>query len=163
MTQTTSKPRIKSLEEFFGVNGVLAQMFTSLLEDLLEEELTAHLGYERYEAKGRNSGNSRNGHYSRHLKTRVGDTSLQIPRDRAGTFEPELLKKYQGRSEELEEHILGFYSRGLSVRDIQASLEEMYGIGVSPEYISHITDKIWSRVEEWQNRALKSHYPIICT
>ena len=160
MTQTQST-KVKTLEEFFGAEGLLAQMFTTLLEELLEAELSEHLGYERYEAKGRNSGNSRNGHTSKRVKSRVGDTKIQVPRDRAGTFDPQVLKKYQGRSEELEEQIIGFYSRGLSQRDIQESLVEMYGIEVSPEYISKITDKVWSQVEAWQTRPLQSHYPII--
>jgi putative transposase len=151
----------KSMDDFFGKEGILSRVFGNTLEKLLEAELTDHLGYDKYEATGRNSGNSRNGKTSRKIRSSAGETEIAVPRDRNGEFEPKLLKKYAHNTNELEEKILGFYARGLSTRDIQDSLAEMYGIDVSAATISTITDKVLPLVEEWQNRPLASTYAII--
>jgi transposase-like protein len=152
---------IESMDDFFGKDGVFARLFAKTMETMLEAELTDHLGYERYEAKGRNSGNSRNGHYPKKMRTSTGDTSIKVPRDRRGEFEPKILKRYGQNTNELEEKILGMYAKGMSVRDIQEQLEELYGVDVSPQTISAITDKVWADVEEWQSRPLAPVYPII--
>ncbi|MBN9392397.1 MAG: IS256 family transposase [Chloroflexi bacterium] len=151
----------KSMNDFFGKEGILSKVFGHTLEKLLEAELTDHLGYDKYEASGRNSGNSRNGKTSRKIRSSAGETEIAVPRDRNGDFEPKLLKKYAHNTNELEEKILGFYARGLSTRDIQDSLTEMYGMDVSAATISTITDKVLPLVEEWQNRPLASTYAII--
>lgn len=117
---------------------------------MLEEELTEHLGYERYEAKGRNSGNSRNGKRTRKVRTSGGDTLIHVPRDRNGEYQPRLLEKHQANSNEIEEKIIALYAKGVSTQDIQETLHELYGIDVSATTISAITDKIWSLVETWQ-------------
>jgi transposase-like protein len=153
--------KAKSMDDFFGKEGIFAKLFANTMEQMLEAELSDHLGYERYEAKGRNSGNNRNGHYDRKLRTSNGDVEIQVPRDRNGSFEPQILPRYGKNTNELEEKILGFYARGISTRDIQDSLHEMYGVDVSPSLISNVTDKIWDQVEEWQNRPLEAIYPII--
>jgi putative transposase len=132
-----------------------------VLEHMLDAELTAQLGYEKYEAKGRNSGNSRNGKYKRKVRSSGGEVEVAVPRDRAGEFEPKLLKKYETSSNELEDKIITLYAKGLSVRDIHDSLEEMYGMDVSAATISAITEKVWPLVETWQNRRLEAVYPII--
>lgn len=151
----------KSMDDFFGKEGILSKVFGHTLEKLLEAELTDHLGYDKYEAAGRNSGNSRNGKTSRKIRSSAGETEIAVPRDRNGEFEPKLLKKYAHNTNELEEKILGFYARGLSTRDIQDSLAEMYGMDVSAATISTITDKVLPLVEEWQNRPLASTYAVI--
>jgi len=151
----------KSIDDFFGKKGIFSRLFASTLEQMMEAELTNHLGYDKYEAKGRNSGNSRNGSYDKKLRTSAGDQTVAIPRDRNGEFEPKLYKKYQTSSNEIEDKVVAMYARGMSVRDIQSTLEEMYGIDVSPTMISTMTDKVWSLVEEWQNRPLDPIYPII--
>jgi len=151
----------KSIDDFFGREGIFARLFSKTLEQMLEAELTGHLGYEKYEAKGRNSGNSRNGKYKRRVKSSAGEVSIEVPRDRQGEFEPKLLHKYATSSNELEDKIVAFYARGLSVRDIQDNLKELYGMDVSAATISAITDKVWELVEAWQNRALAAVYPII--
>jgi putative transposase len=153
--------KIKSADDFFGKDGAFARLFAKTMETMLEAELTDHLGYERYEAKGRNSGNSRNGHYSKKLRASSGDTAIKVPRDRRGEFEPEILKRYAQNTNELEEKILGMYAKGMSVRDIREQLEELYGVDVSAQTISAITDKVWADVEEWQSRPLAPIYPII--
>jgi len=119
------------------------------------------LGYERYEAKGRNSGNSRNGSYSKRVKTSHGEIEVQVPRDRNGAYKPDILHKYETSSNELEDKIVGMYGRGMTTRDIQLQLAELYGMEVSATMVSDITDKVMPLVEAWQNRPLQSIYPII--
>lgn len=153
--------KAQSIDDFFGKEGILSRLFAKTLEQMLEAELTAQLGYEKYEAKGRNSGNSRNGKRLKQLRTSAGDTPLQIPRDRNGEFNSKLLEKHQTRTNELEEKILAMYGKGMSTRDIQHLLTETYGVEVSADTISAITDKIWPLVEAWQNRPLAAIYPII--
>jgi putative transposase len=136
----------KSIDDFFGKEGIFARLFATTLEQMLEAELTAHLGYEKYEAKGRNSGNSRNGKYKRKVRSSGGEVEVAVPRDRKGDFEPKLLHKYETSSNELEDKIITLYAKGLSVRDIHDSLQEMYGVEVSAGTISTITDKIWPMV-----------------
>jgi transposase-like protein len=128
---------------------------------MLEAELTAKLGYEKYEAKGRNSGNNRNGKYSRKVRSSGGEVEVAVPRDRNGEFEPKLLHKYETSSNELEDKIITLYAKGLSVRDIHDSLQEMYGLDVSPSTISTITEKVLPLVEAWQSRRLEAIYPLI--
>ena len=154
--------KAESMDDFFGREGIFAKLFAHTLEQMLEAELGEHLGYERYEASGRNSGNSRNGHYSKKVRTSGnGDVEIQIPRDRKGSFEPKIVPKYGSNSNELEEKILGLYAKGVSTRDIQDTLGELYGVEVSPSTISKVTDKVWEMVEAWQNRPLEALYPII--
>jgi len=136
-------------------------LFADTLEQMLEAELTAHLGYPRHAPQGRNSGNSRNGKRPRTLRTSTGDTTIQMPRDRNSTFQSPLLDAYQTSTNELEDKIIGLYAKGMSARDIQATLHEAYGVEVSPATISTVTDKVWSLVEGWQNRALAAVYPIV--
>lgn len=151
----------QSMDDFFGKEGIFARLFARTLEQMLDAELTAHLGYEPYEAKGRNSGNSRNGRYSKKVRTSEGDTRVEVPRDRKGEYEPQVLRKYASNTSELEEKIIGMYARGMSTRDIQDMLEEMYGVDISATTISTVTDKVWSLVEAWQSRPLEALYPVI--
>jgi putative transposase len=151
----------KSMDDFFGKDGIFARLFASTLEQMLEAELSEHLGYEPYEAKGRNSGNNRNGKYTKKVRSSEGETTIQVPRDRNGDFEPQLVKRYTANTNELEDKIIGMYAKGMTVRDIQGTLQELYGIDVSPTTLSAITDKVWELVESWQSRPLASLYVII--
>lgn len=151
----------KSIDDFFGKEGIFARLFATTLEQMLEAELSAELGYEKYEAKGRNSGNNRNGKYKRKLRSSGGEVEVAVPRDRNGDFEPKLLHKYETSSNELEDKIITLYAKGLSVRDIHDSLQEMYGVDVSASTISTITEKVLPLVESWQNRRLDAVYPLI--
>jgi len=150
--------KAKSIDDFYGKDGIFARLFSKTIEQMLEGELTEELGYDRYEAEGRNSGNSRNGHYTRKMRTSSGDAEIKVPRDRNGEFQSELLKK---NSNEIEEKVIAMYAKGNSVRDIQDILQELYGIDVSPDTISKITDKVWPLVEAWQNRPLAKVYAIL--
>jgi putative transposase len=153
--------RAKSIDDFFGKEGIFARLFADTLEQMLEAELTAHLGYPRHAPEGRNSGNSRNGKRTRNLRTSSGDTTIQVPRDRNSTFQSPLLDAYQTSTNELEDKIIGLYAKGMSARDIQDTLHEAYGVEVSPATISTVTDKVWALVEAWQNRSLAAIYPIV--
>src|SRR5215213_150015 len=153
--------RAKSVDDFFGKEGIFARLFADTLEQMLEAELTAHLGYPRHAPEGHHSGNSRNGKRSRQLPTSSGDTTIQVPRDRNSTFQSPLLDAYQTSTNELEDKIIGLYAKGMSARDIQDTLHQAYGVEVSPATISTVTDKVWSQVEAWQNRPLAAIYPIV--
>jgi len=153
--------RATSIDDFFGKEGIFARLFADTLEQMLEAELTAHLGYPRHALEGRNSGNSRNGKRSRQLRTSSGDTTIQVPRDRNSTFQSPLLDAYQTSTNELEDKIIGLYAKGMSTRDIQDTLHQAYGVEISPATISTVTDKVWSLVEAWQNRPLAAIYPIV--
>ena len=153
--------KAKSMDDFFGKDGIFARLFAHTIETMLETELSEQLGYEPYEAKGRNSGNSRNGRYSKKLRTSSGETTIQVPRDRRGEYEPQVVKKHVANTNELEDKIIGMYAKGMSVRDIQDTLKELYGVDVSPSTLSAITDKIWNLVETWQNRPLAALYVIV--
>ena len=153
--------KAESMDDFFGKEGIFARLFADTLEEMLEAELSEHLGYEPYEAKGHNSGNNRNGHYGKKVRTSGGERTIQVPRDRNGEYEPQIVKKYAANTNELEEKIIGLYAKGLSTRDIQDSLAEMYGVEVSATTISQVTKKVWPLVEAWQNRPLDAIYPIV--
>jgi transposase-like protein len=153
--------KAKSMDDFFGKEGIFARLFANTIETMLDTELSEELGYEPYEAKGKNSGNSRNGHYPKKVRTSTGETTIQVPRDRNGDYEPQVVKKHVANTNELEDKIIAMYAKGMSVRDIQETLKELYGVDVSPATLSAITDKVWELVEAWQNRPLASIYPII--
>lgn len=152
---------VKTVDDLFAKNGLIANMLKGLMEQILKEELSIHLGYEKYESKGRGSGNSRNGSSKKRLKSDYGDIELDIPRDRNGEFEPLLIQKYQKESGDLETKIISMYAKGMSTRDIQSHLEDIYGLSVSPSFISRITDRIIEKVSEWQARPLEEVYVIV--
>jgi len=153
--------KIKSPDDFFGKDGAFAKLFARTMQEMVEAELTDHLGYEKHAISGRNSGNSRNGSYERKLRTSTGDTQIEVARDRAGTFKSGVIKKYQTSSNEIEDKIVAMYARGMTTRDIQSLLEETYGLELSASAISQITDKVWPLVEEWQSRPLEECYPLL--
>lgn len=151
----------RTVDDFFGRDGIFAKLFAATLEEMLEVELSQHLGYEKHEARGRNSGNNRNGSYEKKIRTSSGETVLTIPRDRNGSFEPQVVAKYQPNTNELEEKVLGLYAKGVSTRDIEDSLGDLYGVTVSASTVSKITDKVQQQVRAWQNRPLATIYPLI--
>ncbi|SNR97820.1 Transposase (or an inactivated derivative) [Blastococcus mobilis] len=144
-----------------GDSGLLQQMMKSVLEAALAEELTDHLGYEHGDPAGRGSGNSRNGSTPKTLLTEAGPVELATPRDRAGTFEPQIVRKGQRRLDGIDKVVLGLYAKGMSTRDITAHLAEIYDVDVSPDLISKITDAVHAEVAEWQARPLNTVYPVI--
>ena len=121
----------RSMDDFFGRDGIFARLFAKTLEEMLEAELTEHLGYEKHEGRGRNSGNNRNGSYQKTIRTSNGQTVINVPRDRNGTYAPHVVPKYGSSTNELEEKILGLYAKGVSTRDIEETLNELYGVKAS--------------------------------
>ena len=148
-------------EEIAGPGGLLAQLTKRLIERAMEVELTDHLGYEPHQEPPGGAGNTRNGSTPKTLITEQGPVPVQTPRDRNSSFEPKIVRKRQRRFQGFDDKILALYSRGLSVRDIEAHLEEMYGVKVSRELISKVTDAVMDDVREWAKRPLEDVYPVI--
>ncbi len=148
-------------EQIIGENGLLKELTKAVLERALKAELTEHLGYEKHDPVGQGSGNSRNGKSRKKLKGDFGELELETPRDRNGTFEPKIVAKGQTRFTGFDDKILSMYSRGMSTREIQSHLEEIYGVEVSPGLISTVTDAVVEEVKSWQARPLESLYPIV--
>ena len=151
----------KSPEQIIGENGLLKELTKAVLERALKAELTEHLGYEKHDPVGQGSGNSRNGKSRKKLKGDFGELELETPRDRNGTFEPKIVAKGQTRFTGFDDKILSMYSRGMTTREIQSHLEEIYGVEVSPALISTVTDAVVDEVKSWQGRPLESLYPIV--
>jgi len=139
----------------------LKNLFAGTLEKMLEGELEEHLGYEKNDVVGNNSGNSRNGYGKKTVKSEWGESEISIPRDRNGTFEPQIIEKRQTRTDDIETRILAMYSKGMSNRDIEDHLRDIYGVEASASLISRITDKIMPQVAEWQARPLDAVYPVV--
>jgi putative transposase len=144
-----------------GENGLLKRLSKAVLERALGAELTEHLGYEKHDPAGYGSGNARNGNSAKTLKGKSGEVTIEVPRDRAGTFEPQIVKKHQTRFDGFDDKILSMYARGMTTRDIQGHLEEIYGVEVSPSLISNVTDAVVEEVKAWQGRPLEAVYPIL--
>ena len=144
------------------VQELFKELIGNVLENGLEGELDEELGYTKYDYRNKDTENSRNGHSSKKLKTSFGETEIEIPRDRKGEFEPNLIKKHQTSiSGDIEEKILSMYAKGMSTSDIESHIREIYGLSVSDSTISRITDKILPVVKEWQSRPLDSIYPVV--
>jgi putative transposase len=148
-------------EDIIGEGGLLKQLTKAIIERALESELTHELGYVKHTRQETPTGNVRNGTSRKTLKTDHGTMELSIPRDRTSEFEPQIVKKGQRRFTGFDDKILSMYARGMTTRDIQGHLEEIYGVDVSPELISTVTDGILSEVKEWQSRPLDELYPIV--
>jgi len=151
----------KRPEHLIGENGLLKQLTKRLLERAMAAEMTEHVGYEKHDAAGNNSGNSRNGTSAKTIKGSFGTMPLEVPRDRNGTFEPQIIEKHQTRFTGFDKNIISLYARGLSTREIQQHIEEMYHVEVSPGLISSVTDEVLEEVKTWQNRQLDEVYPIL--
>lgn len=151
----------KNPEQIIGENGLLKQLTKAVLERALQAELTEHLGYEKHDPVGQGSGNSRNGVSRKKLKGDFGEIELETPRDRNSSFEPKIVQKGQTRFTGFDDKILSMYARGMTTREIQGHLEEIYGVEVSPALISSVTDAVVDEVKAWQARPLESLYPIV--
>ena len=153
--------KCKTMEDVVGKNGLMQKLFKDIIQQLLEAEMEEHLGRERHERSNEANPNYRNGYSSKTIESSFGEVGLDIPRDRKAQFEPKVVKKYETVCNELDKKIIGLYACGMSVRDIQSEMEELYGIDVSPAMISKITDKVVEAAAEWQSRELNEIYPIV--
>jgi putative transposase len=151
----------KKPEDIIGENGLLKQLTKALLERALSAELTEHVGYDKHDPAGYNSGNSRNGNSKKKLKGEFGEIELETPRDRNGSFEPAIVSKGQTRFTGFDDRIISMYSRGMTTREIEGHLKEMYGVEVSPTLISNVTEAVMEEVKRWQSRPLDEVYPIL--
>src|ERR1700688_3233951 len=151
----------KKPEDLIGETGLLKQLTKALLERGMGAELTQHLGYEKHDPAGYHSGNSRNGSSTKTVSGEFGEIAVETPRDRNSRFEPQILKKHQTRFDGFDDKILSMYARGMSTREIQGHLQEMYGVEVSPALISEVTDAVMEEVKAWQSRALEPLYAIV--
>ena len=151
----------KKPEDIIGENGLLKQLTKAILERALKVELTEHVGYEKHDPAGHHSGNSRNGITTKKLKGEFGEIDLETPRDRNGSFEPAIVSKGQSRFSGFDDKIISMYSRGMTTREIEGHLKEIYGVEVSPTLVSNVTEAVMEEVKTWQNRALDEVYPIL--
>src|SRR5215204_1210623 len=143
------------------IDNLLKQLTKAVLERAMQAELTDHLGYEKHDSSGDNSGNSRNGKSRKTLKGDFGNLPIEVPRDRNASFDPKIVPKGQTRFDGFDDKILSLYARGMTTREIQAHLEEIYQVEVSPALISSVTDAVIEEVNVWQNRPLDALYPIL--
>ena len=143
------------------IQDMLKTLFKGTIEEMLEAEMDEHLGYDKHSVSGDLTGNSRNGYNRKTIQTQMGKSEIKIPRDRNGEFEPQIIEKYQNKSDGLESKIIAMYAKGMSTRDIEDHLRDIYGIDASPALISKITDKVLPAVMEWQSRPLDAVYPIV--
>ena len=148
-------------QDLFGETGIIKQLTKGMIERCLQAEMQEHLGYAKHGRKKPESANTRNGKGTKTLKSEHGELEISVPRDRDGSFEPMLVKKRQSRLEGFEEKILALYARGMTTRDIAAQLQELYGVEVSPTFISNVTEEVMDEVRQWQNRPLEALYPIL--
>lgn len=148
-------------EDLLGKDGIFKQLQKRLLEKALGAEMTAHLGYEKHERTGGKSGNSRNGTSAKTIQGEFGKVAIDVPRDREGNFEPQIIGKGQRRFEGFDQAIISLYARGLTTREIEAHLLEIYGVEVSAGLISQVTEAVMGDVKAWQSRPLEEVYPIV--
>jgi len=165
----TKRAAMKELSSLIGteckdmrdIQAMLKDLFKDTVETMLEAEMDEHLGYEKNSSLGNNSGNGRNGHGKKTVKTELGEMEIIAPRDRNSEFEPQIVGKRQTRTDDLESRVLAMYAKGMSTRDIEDHLRDVYGVDASASLISRITDKIMPAVAEWQSRPLEAVYPIV--
>ena len=148
-------------EALFGPGGLMKKLTKAVVEEALAGEMTHHLGYGKGEAPAEGVENPRNGRSRKRLKMEDGELEVAVPRDRAGEFEPQLIKKHQRRFEGFDERVIAMYAGGMTVREIRRFLEEQYGVEVSPDLISAVTDSVQSEVEEWRTRPLERSYALV--
>jgi putative transposase len=148
-------------EDLLGENGLLKQLTKRLIERAMQAELADHLGYAKNDSSGKNTGNSRNGTSKKRIKGDFGEIDIAVPRDRKSTFTPVIVPKGETRFKGFDDKIISMYARGMTTRDIQTHLEEIYGVEISPSLVSRVTDAVTEEVRLWQNRPLDELYPIV--
>ena len=156
-----SKEFLSQFKTGEDVTSFMKELHTRVYEQMLEGEMDTHLGYEKHSNQGDHSGNSRNGSYKKQIQTEMGESVIQVPRDREGNFEPVVVPKHQSRGLSIERLVISLYAKGMSVSDIESEMQEIYGINLSTSAISIITNKVSHAASEWQNRPLESLYMIV--
>ena len=151
----------RGISDLAGVKDMVKELTAGMIQEIMDAELETELGYSKYDYKNKQTENSRNGRYSKGVSSSQGEIELSIPRDRKGEYEPQIVKKHQMDISEIEDKIIYLYSQGTSTRDIERTMQEMYGIEVDATRVSKITDKLLPMIREWQNRPLESVYAMV--
>ncbi|WP_342405674.1 IS256 family transposase [Brevibacillus sp. FSL K6-2834] len=151
----------KNMKSVDDVQSALKDLFADTIQEMLEAEIESSLGYAKHDMKNKRTTNSRNGYSKKTVRSEYGDVDIQVPRDREGDFEPNIVKKHQSNVTGIEDQILALYAKGVSTRDIQDHLQQLYGIEVSPTLISNVTNKIVPMIKEWQNRPVQAVYAVV--
>lgn len=155
------KEHLSKVKSAQGLTDLLQELFREGVQEMLKAELDEHLGYEKHSPESNQFPNSRNGKSRKTIKSKLGEISIEVPRDREGSFEPQLIPKRKRVMEEIEDHVLSLYSHGLSTRDIESHIKELYGVEMSEGTISHITDRIIEHIEQWKTRRLQKVYMVV--
>jgi putative transposase len=153
--------KCRTQEDLLGENGLIKRILKDALEKILEAEMQEYMGRKKHERTDEEDPNYQNGYRQKAVRSSAGEFEIDIPRDRQSGFEPKVIENYQSNCGEFDKKIISMYAKGMTVRDIQAQVKEMYGVDISPDFISHVTDKVMEAVNDWQNRVLDAVYPII--
>jgi transposase-like protein len=155
------KEQVKQQKNTTGVSNLLQEVFKEAIQEMLEAEMENHLGYEKQSAGAYSFSNSRNGKTSKKIKTKLGQISIEVPRNRDSSFEPLIVPKRKRIMEEIEDHVLTLYTHGMITRDIESALKDLYGVSKSEAHISHVTDRLIEHIDQWKQRPLNKVYMIV--
>ena len=144
-----------------GISNLLQEVFREAVQEMLQAEMDNHVGYQKHAAEASQFTNSRNGKTSKKIRSKLGELTIEVPRDRQGTFEPQVVPKRKRVLEEIEDHVLTLYTHGMSTRDIESAVKDLYGVDMSEAHISHITDRIIEHIEQWKSRSLNKVYMVV--
>lgn len=156
-----AKELAKECRTIEDIHNKLKDLFKDSLQEILEAEMAEHLGYDKHNPDGDNTGNSRNGYSKKTIRSKYGPAEINVPRDRNAEFEPQIIQKHEKTTNAIEEQIIGMYAKGISTRDIEDQMRDIYGIEVSPSLVSRVTDRIMPQVAEWQSRPLEKVYAVV--
>jgi len=155
------KEHVKQQKTTAGISGFLQEIFREAVQEMLKAEMDNHLGYEKHAPEASEFSNSRNGKSAKKVRSKSGEVSIEVPRDREGSFEPQIVPKRKRVMEEIEDHVLVLYTHGMSTRDIESAIKDLYGVDISEAHVSHITDRIIEHIEQWKQRRLDNVYMVV--
>jgi len=155
------KEHVKQQKTTTGISNLLTEVFREAVQEMLKAEMDNHLGYEKHAPEAAQFSNSRNGKTSKKVRSKLGEITIEVPRDREGNFDPQIVPKRKRILEEIEDHVLSLYTHGMSTRDIESTIKELYGVDMSEAHISHITDRIIEHIEQWKQRRLEKVYMVV--
>lgn len=155
------KEHVKQQKTTAGISNFLQEIFREAVQEMLKAEMDNHLGYEKHAPEASEFTNSRNGKTTKKVRSKSGEVSIEVPRDREGSFEPQIVPKRKRVMEEIEDHVLVLYTHGMSTRDIESAIKDLYGVDISEAHVSHITDRIIEHIEQWKQRRLDNVYMIV--
>jgi putative transposase len=155
------KEHVKQQKTTAGISNLLTEVFREAVQEMLKAEMDNHLGYEKYAPEASQFSNSRNGKSNKKVRSKLGELTIEVPRDREGNFDPQIVPKRKRILEEIEDHVLSLYTHGMSTRDIESAIKDLYGVDMSEAHISHVTDRIIEHIEQWKQRRLEKVYMVV--